>query len=181
MLFLHAGESVTLQYKGQAAPQIYRIVFDCYQLAERQDDSLLYRLYRDHLPDNGWITDKLPYQALLLSQEMVKQHHPEQARQSGRCHFLLDELLHIVFSNDGSKQELDREPSIENAFFYIQEHYHMQITRSFIAQMTGFNRSYFSTLFRKQTGWGFSDYLNRMRVDKAKELLSEANRGKRGY
>nr|WP_276562709.1 AraC family transcriptional regulator [Paenibacillus apiarius] len=37
--------------------------------------------------------------------------------------------------------------------------------------MTGFNSSYFSTLFRKQTGWGFSDYLNRMRVDKAKELL----------
>ncbi|MBN3526679.1 hypothetical protein [Paenibacillus apiarius] len=93
-----------MQYKGQASPQIYRIVFDCYQLAERQDDSLLYRVYRDHLPDNGWITDKLPYQALLLLQEMVKQHHPEQARQSGRCHFLLDELLHIVFSNGWTKR-----------------------------------------------------------------------------
>ncbi|UWS64050.1 helix-turn-helix transcriptional regulator [Bacillus paralicheniformis] len=40
-----------------------------------------------------------------------------------------------------------------------------------MAQTIGFNRSYFSTLFRRSTGWGFSEYVNRIRIEKAKEHL----------
>lgn len=35
----------------------------------------------------------------------------------------------------------------------------------------GFNATYFSTLFKKETGQNFMDYLTELRISKAKELL----------
>lgn len=53
----------------------------------------------------------------------------------------------------------------------MKQHYSANLTRSFIAAMTGFNESYFSTVFHKETGWSFSEYLTRLRLDEAKRLL----------
>ena len=36
----------------------------------------------------------------------------------------------------------------------------------------GFNATYFSTLFKKETGQNFTDYLTELRIGKARELLS---------
>ncbi|MGG0794416.1 AraC family transcriptional regulator [Brevibacillus laterosporus] len=133
------------------------------------------------------MTEFLPYQAYLFMQQIVEQYQPLEAAQKNRCRFLLDELLHIVFSQKRRIRKHQEIPSIEQALFYIQEHYHTSISRSGIAQMIGFNESYFSTLFRKQTGWGFSEYVNRLRVDKTKEYLLTTNMtlheiaGKVGY
>lgn len=37
----------------------------------------------------------------------------------------------------------------------------------------GFNATYFSSLFKKETGRNFTDYLTELRMNKAKELLRE--------
>ena len=37
----------------------------------------------------------------------------------------------------------------------------------------GFNSSYFSSFFKKETGAGFADYLIQLRMEKAKELLKD--------
>jgi two-component system response regulator YesN len=44
-----------------------------------------------------------------------------------------------------------------------------------IADIEGFNSSYFSTLFKKVTGVTFSEYLRGIRMDEAKRLLKETN------
>lgn len=58
---------------------------------------------------------------------------------------------------------------------YIQKHYSEPVTLEEVCASIGFSTSYFSVLFKKETGEGFNKYLTRVRIDKAKELLQGGN------
>ena len=47
--------------------------------------------------------------------------------------------------------------------------------RRTVCAATGFSVSYFSALFKKESGEGFSKYLTGVRMEHAKELLQESN------
>ena len=55
---------------------------------------------------------------------------------------------------------------------YIQQHYQEALRLEDVSSAAGFNATYFSTLFKKETGQNFMDYLTDLRIGKAKELLS---------
>ena len=40
-----------------------------------------------------------------------------------------------------------------------------------VSSAVGFNATYFSALFKKETGQNFMDYLTELRINKSKELL----------
>lgn len=61
--------------------------------------------------------------------------------------------------------------SIKDAIDFIYGHLHEAITMKQVAEQLHLNASYFSVLFKEQTGVTFSDYLTRIRLQKAKELL----------
>jgi two-component system response regulator YesN len=54
---------------------------------------------------------------------------------------------------------------------YIAEHYREQIKLEDVARQVHLNPVYFSTIFKKETGMNFSDYLINYRLDVAKDLL----------
>lgn len=56
---------------------------------------------------------------------------------------------------------------------YIQKHFSQPITLEEVSDATGFSVNYFSTLFKKETGEGFSKYLTRVRMEEARSLLRE--------
>ena len=58
---------------------------------------------------------------------------------------------------------------------YIYNHSHEQITLEEVCAATGFSPNYFSTIFKKETGEGFSKYLTRVRIDRAKDLLQNTS------
>ncbi|MDD3920334.1 MAG: response regulator [Eubacteriales bacterium] len=58
---------------------------------------------------------------------------------------------------------------------YIQQHYGEALTLEQVSEELGFSVSYFSTLFKKETGEGFVKYLARIRIQEAKTLLRETN------
>ena len=62
---------------------------------------------------------------------------------------------------------------ITEAKRYIQAHFQEELKLEDVSAVAGFNTTYFSTLFKKETGRNFSDYLTELRVNKAKELLCE--------
>lgn len=61
---------------------------------------------------------------------------------------------------------------ITDAKRYIQQHYQEALRLEDVSSAVGFNATYFSTLFKKETGQNFVDYLTELRIGKAKELLS---------
>lgn len=60
---------------------------------------------------------------------------------------------------------------ITEAKHYIQQHYQEALRLEDVSSAVGFNATYFSTLFKKETGQNFMDYLTELRIGKAKELL----------
>ena len=68
------------------------------------------------------------------------------------------------------KAEIEAKP-IRVAKKYIQDNFHKPLKLDDISSMLGFNSSYFSGLFKKETGENFSDYLAQVRINQAKQLL----------
>jgi two-component system, response regulator YesN len=75
--------------------------------------------------------------------------------------------LEAVFSAGGigDRQEIFRVKT------YVDQHIQDDITLDQAAQICGMSRSYFSSLFKKETGVGLNDYINRRKMGRAKELM----------
>lgn len=69
--------------------------------------------------------------------------------------------------------ETDKYSSVQKAIGYMETNYHMDLSVAALAEEIGLDRSYFSTLFKSQTGLSPHEYLTRLRVKKAAALLKE--------
>lgn len=65
--------------------------------------------------------------------------------------------------------------SIQRAADYIFHNYDKPITLTEMANMLHLNRTYFSKKFKQATGIGFKEYLTRIRIRRAEQLLLESN------
>lgn len=68
----------------------------------------------------------------------------------------------------------DMSPVIKQALRYIHEHYAEALTLKSLGLQFHIHPNYLGQLFHKQTGDTFTDYLNKFRIDKAKELLADS-------
>ncbi|ADZ83764.1 response regulator [Cellulosilyticum lentocellum] len=62
---------------------------------------------------------------------------------------------------------------LQKAMDYICENYTMSITLNELAEHTYVSTYYLSRMFKKELGKNFVEYLNEVRIDKAKELLKD--------
>lgn len=83
-------------------------------------------------------------------------------------------FIHYICLVEKEKEKGEMKP-IRDAKKYINENYAKQLKLEYMGAMAGFNSSYFSALFKKETGKNFSEYLIEVRIQKAKELLIEKN------
>lgn len=72
------------------------------------------------------------------------------------------------------KQQEDNKP-IRDAKQYMKEHFKEPVSLEIVSDYVGFNATYFSSLFKKETGKTFSEFLTEIRMEKAKELLKDTN------
>lgn len=75
------------------------------------------------------------------------------------------------------KQYSEESPSgsfiVKHALAYIGEHYEQKLTLGEVAEKTYVSQWHLSKLLNRHTGQSFSDILNRVRIEKAKELLKD--------
>ena len=69
---------------------------------------------------------------------------------------------------------VEKAKPINQAKRYIKKHFADPISLGEVSSEVGFSGSYFSTLFRKETGKNFLEYLTDVRIDEAKVLLRES-------
>lgn len=65
--------------------------------------------------------------------------------------------------------------SVRKGIRYMQDNFNKELSLSEIATHVALNDSYFSNLFHKETGKGITEYLNWIRIVKAKKLIEETN------
>ncbi|WP_046174727.1 response regulator transcription factor [Domibacillus indicus] len=80
-----------------------------------------------------------------------------------------------------------RDPGIKKIMNYIDLHYNQPLTLTEVANHFHFNPSYFSTYFSTHSREGFSEYVTKVRIEKAVDLLKQMHisvseiSGKVGY
>jgi len=64
---------------------------------------------------------------------------------------------------------------IRNAIKYIQENYKKNITLSELAEYVRLSKNHLCMLFKQEIGENFTDYVNKLRINEAKLLITEKN------
>lgn len=81
---------------------------------------------------------------------------------------LVDQVIEgLEFSENSESKRHLLEPALE----YIQKHYYQNIKLDKMAELCNISSSYFSKLFNHEMADNFSNYVNRVKVEHAKELL----------
>lgn len=76
---------------------------------------------------------------------------------------------------EDDRKNRDEKPILD-AKKYIQEKFYMPLSLEEVSESIGMSPSYLSTIFKKKTGVGFVEYLTSIRIEEAKELLSNPQR-----
>ena len=84
---------------------------------------------------------------------------------------ILEQFTNLAFYNTSSSNLTIIKKSIE----FINDKYNQNITLDMVAEHVGLNPAYFSSLFKKETGINFSNYLTNLKIDNAKLLLRNSN------
>lgn len=79
--------------------------------------------------------------------------------------------------SNGSKvvYEAHRYSLLKPALLFIEEHYKEKIYLDDMAYLCNISSSYFSKIFKKETDYNFSNYINKVKVDYAKVILETTN------
>ncbi|MCZ8518952.1 MULTISPECIES: helix-turn-helix domain-containing protein [Paenibacillus] len=85
----------------------------------------------------------------------------------------LEGLCHRVVCYLGEKRSIETQSQMRLAEAYIKEHYvDENLALQHVCDHIYMSTSYFSVCFKQHTGLTFVEYLTRLRIDKAKELLA---------
>jgi len=89
---------------------------------------------------------------------------------------VLDQMSAKLFSFKGIRHS----SALRKAERFIWENYNRKISLKEIADVSGLSAPYFSTIFKDEMGENLSNYLNRLRVEKASAMLRETDNPIRG-
>lgn len=73
-------------------------------------------------------------------------------------------------------EQIDESLLVKKIKRFICDNYNQRLTLSMLAELVHYNPSYISSLFKKLTGQGITDYLTEIRIKHAKELLVNTNK-----
>ena len=85
----------------------------------------------------------------------------------------LNTIINRMGGNIFSFQGIRHASALRKAERFIWEHYTRKISLREIAGVSGLSAPYFSTVFKEEMGENLSNYLNRLRVEKAAAMLRE--------
>lgn len=84
-------------------------------------------------------------------------------------------LISEIVASLAEHQQSEGSAIISKAIGFCKSNLATDITLDIVSEHISMNKSYFSFLFKKETGENFWDYLTKMRIGKAKELLLNTN------
>ncbi|MCL6456536.1 MAG: response regulator [Gorillibacterium sp.] len=113
----------------------------------------------------NYLLKPLDKQELLQVVESALKREEEDQR-----HEKLEKLVDLKLMGIDPDQARMGEP-VKEALAFVEQHMHEQLTMAEVAGRIHLNASYFSVLFKEQTGVNFSEYLSRLRIQRAKEML----------
>lgn len=91
---------------------------------------------------------------------------------TGFLYIFFSELIPYTKKINEQQTVKTNEDSIKKALAYIDVNYHQDIDVDILSRYVNFSRSHFSRLFKKEVKLSIPEYLNKVRIQKAKTLLT---------
>jgi len=115
----------------------------------------------------------LPNEATIVAnmEELYLHRLPAHEARHIKNQILFHGIIFQLLEQQDTKHEANEQPSVERSMIYMENHYRDKITREQLAAMAGVSPSHYSILFKQLTGFTPNEYLSRLRVHKAIELL----------
>ena len=88
-------------------------------------------------------------------------------------HALVDALARAA-DRVSCNVRLSTRREILTAVDYIEDHLSDELTIRQVSEIAGYHPAYFSSLFKQEMGMSYSDFLTRLRIQRAKELLKQS-------
>jgi two-component system response regulator YesN len=151
----------------------------------------IYDSFKEHAKISKSFVHHATFEILMSALRLIREAHgdvtqvlerPERLYEDILSHKTIDDMRGFL---DGTlKQILDylshlrqkRPPKVVlNVLNYMKDNYNKEITLKQAAETVFVNAGYLGKLFKKETGYSFHDYLNKIRIDKARELLLTTN------
>lgn len=105
------------------------------------------------------------------SRQIEKVHQKEQFQ-----HWILASIELILSRiQQEEKENVRHKQTVDYVIEYIDSHYHENLTLNQMAEEVFLSRNYLSQIFKKVTGLSFNQYLNNVRMEKAKYLILEGH------
>lgn len=141
----------------------------------------------EELLKNAGMTRELPV-TRVKDMASIKKHHREMLKRlqnprpgngtvaDGILYQILGEMVGGTAA--GSEESFDfdwRRSYVDRATQFMRANYQRRINAGSVCSYVGLTRSYFTSLFRKRTGTTIIGFLQRLRMDRAQELLHDAS------
>jgi AraC-like DNA-binding protein/ligand-binding sensor protein len=124
------------------------------------------------LADWGWKTDLRKLEEAFFQTRVI---NPKQYESVLRLLTIFAQHLSLVSNQLLVRRANSEPPAITKAKQFIETHQAEEISLSDVAKAVNTSTFYFCKMFKKATGLNFTDYLSRIRVEKAKNLLLNPN------
>ncbi len=102
----------------------------------------------------------------------------EQNFDENKCKALADIIegyFRLIIEKYSLDEDMDLDSVIDNIILYIKGSSQYDIKLSYIAECFHYNEQYLGRLFKMKTGKTYNEYLNSVRIDEAKHLLTKTN------
>lgn len=166
--------------------ELYELQYEIWTAAEYDGERILYnKSTAAHIDQEQQLSFAVNEEAMTklraLEEIWPDSQHTLPNNSSQRQRLLLDATFKLVIHSlfyAGQNRSSDEEWKlrIQQAAEYMNDNFASSITRSELAKRVGLTPEHFSVSFKKVMGIGFSEYLTKLRIDKAKEKLLGADR-----
>lgn len=172
------------------------IVYNCVFLPAFLDAALLQSAQFDHAT-SSWLSRTLTPEAgateadLRLTGTQYKEigalftqmHEEYKACQKGYMDVirallitLIIKIFRLLEATPADKSSHQHRALVEQAILYMREHYQSDLRLDEVAMQTFVSKNHFSRLFREVTGICFSEYVQKLRIDEAVNLLQTTDK-----
>lgn len=127
----------------------------------------LYYFFLSYVEEDALIKEEMPYPSVVM--EILLECFTLKAHTRWLLKF--GSWVGNTMENFHSGSKTDK--IVEAAKEYVRENYGEKLTLAAIASKIGISQGYLSSVFKKQTGGNLNDYINQMKIEKAKELLEK--------
>lgn len=170
--FCKSGSTYGIYGNGSSGASVAVLYFDVFQDPEPNGSLSLALAEPDGLFPEEAVSTGDSEARLILQCSAIREHirHSDEFRR-WRAQIDFQEMMYGILTAHRQNRKNDKTLALDEVKKYLEEHYNEEISVEQLAGMVELSPKYFAEVFKKTYGSGVMEYVARIRMDRAKQLM----------